>query len=622
MHRITAIIAIVLLADATAVKRHRDSEHDGDLDWDPNAHDPPALASLRRLARTRRLTPAEKAAYSTAQLGPTVEDAPPRRHRNRFREPAANTPATVPSALQPDNALRMGLRQHLGDEGADHDLEDAAVEQAEPEEQEAQLWIEVQRHPADRRGVRAQAKAVLGDLSYRLTHPKLLRNALGQPFPYILAYCRHHASSDGELCPYMYRFVIVGDTMVEYRHGEHHSELSPVALRRNRARVADNMASQPAAVSSQYRTQLHMGRPASSLPSPSSVYKRRSEGNSEVRADGGASNSELEAELQSMAYNADDPPGTLFFDAESSDIPNHILIFHCRSLLQRAVQFSKTSGLPLRLCADATHDIGLQKWKLLAVGFLAAHFSRGAWRTTFVPMAYAIAIQENRDACQALLESTVKLLCEAFEFNLAEHTASVHLDGGAALLKAFGAVFPEVPVKRCVEHVKKNMLQASRELSSSTKRKEVRTWVHRSAFLAPALFSMFWHGALNDLREDGGENFAEWLLDPARGGHLQLDKDTGLITAAWQSSLAHIQPPFSTYAQNSIESSWRAMDLAMDDMPNRVDIISEIRFLKQLTRTWEEVGRHVGITPEVRIGTNSSHASAVYLRGKARGTAG
>ncbi len=59
-------------------------------------------------------------------------------------------------------------------------------------------------------------------------------------------------------------------------------------------------------------------------------------------------------------------------------------------------------------------------------------------------------------------------------FGLAEHTDSIYLDGGDALLAAFGSLLPGVPVRRCVEHVKKNMMQASKELSSSSKRKDAK----------------------------------------------------------------------------------------------------------------------------------------------------
>ena len=162
--------------------------------------------------------------------------------------------------------------------------------------------------------------------------------------------------------------------------------------------------------------------------------------------------------------------------------------------------------------------------------------------------------------------------------------------------------FPNARVIRCLQHVKKNIMKARKEWVSFNHGKKVKDWFHRSAFLEPGLFSMFWHGGLEELQADGEGNFAAWLLDPARGGHLHLDPDTGVITAPWQSSLAHIEPPFSAYSQNAIESSWKAMDVALDDMPRRVDILAEIDHLKQLTKMWHKKGTASNVQPQLILG--------------------
>ena len=101
-------------------------------------------------------------------------------------------------------------------------------------------------------------------------------------------------------------------------------------------------------------------------------------------------------------------------------------------------------------------------------------------------------------------------------------------------------------------------MQARREWTSTNRGKKVKNWVHRSAFLHRPLLSLFWHGALQELIDEGEINYAKWLVDPQRGGHLRIDEATGLITALWQRYLAAVEPPFATYNQNATESIWRS----------------------------------------------------------------
>ena len=144
--------------------------------------------------------------------------------------------------------------------------------------------------------------------------------------------------------------------------------------------------------------------------------------------------------------------------------------------------------------------------------------------------------------------------------------------------------------------------------------KKVKSWVHRSAFLPPHLFSFFWLGALSELSQHGEGNFANWLLAPNCGGHLTFDAVAGCIPASRRCSWEDTEPPFSTYSSNSIESTWNAMDLVTDDMPRHVDLFTELEFLGQLTRYWYEKGIHSDILPELRVGQKGMKASKKYLR--------
>eukprot|EP00973_Karenia_brevis_P036345 5010883-Karenia_brevis.AAC.1 len=91
-------------------------------------------------------------------------------------------------------------------------------------------------------------------------------------------------------------------------------------------------------------------------------------------------------------------PGSLFFDAAHSNVADNIIILQADSLLEAAVAFASRSTQPLRLCADATHDFGLQGWKLVAVGLLGVQYRNLEWHVTFLPMGYAVSIQETREA--------------------------------------------------------------------------------------------------------------------------------------------------------------------------------------------------------------------------------
>ena len=139
------------------------------------------------------------------------------------------------------------------------------------------------------------------------------------------------------------------------------------------------------------------------------------------------------------------------------------------------------------------------------MGFLAAHYSQGVWRATFVPIAFAVAMQENQATVRALVNSVASHLQASHSFDLAAHTGSIYLDGGDALLAVFRSAFPDATIVRCMEHVKKNIMQASKEWNKVNRGKQVKAWIHHSAYLPPALFSMFWHGAIADLRDSGEE---------------------------------------------------------------------------------------------------------------------
>ena len=69
-----------------------------------------------------------------------------------------------------------------------------------------------------------------------------------------------------------------------------------------------------------------------------------------------------------------------------------------------------------RLVCDATHDTGLQGWKLIGVGLLVVHYvaKKQKWCVTMAPMGFALAPEENIPAVHALVGSLLDKCQDAF----------------------------------------------------------------------------------------------------------------------------------------------------------------------------------------------------------------
>lgn len=479
----------------------------------------------------------------------------------------------------------------------------------------ATKWVQKAEHASSGKSVSVQVKALLSGRAFQMSKPQLKGGECGA-VEWVRVVCKQHVSSTGNPCRYQYRFELHGDKLVELGRGLHYPHESCAATRKRKSALAEDMAARESSVSSQFRKAIATGRAVDELPTPRQIVERRVAARREARADGGSSQSELEAALRQMARRDNAKPGTLYFDEEHSALDDNVVILQCEELLSAAAEFAANSTGGLRLCCDATHDFGLQKWKLLGLGLLGVHYRKGSWHVTFLPMAFAISDEEKQIAAQRLLAATMARLQTGHSLCLASRAIAIFLDGGAALHAAFKDAFPSVRIFRCLQHVKKNIMQAGREWVCKNLGKKVKSWVHRSAFLPPPLFSLFWKGALQELRAAGEGNFADWLLDPNRGGHLTHAEATGCICAQWRCSWADTVPPFSSYSQNAIESAWKAMDLALDDVPRRVDLITELGFLGELTRYWIERAVHADILPELKVGKDGDKASPMYLRGR------
>ena len=450
---------------------------------------------------------------------------------------------------------------------------------------------------------------------------------------YMYAYCKHHANEEGVVCKAKYKFVEVGYSVHEYAKGQHFDFTSLRSERSARRTLAREMAGNPIKASAQIRRRIAKGEDPESLPEPEAIWRMREDARRELRADGGVTPAELEAAVRSMERKEGDPPWRMVADQAHSDLGNNVVVLCSQALLQDAVSFAARASGPLRLCCDATHDLGLQQWKLLSIGFLGVHQAtkrneegkdkkaegrkkkakvpEGEWSVTFVPLAFAAADEEKIGAATALIDSVSEALLQEHGLDLQARVGDVFLDGGAALLSAFGEAFPQARVTRCLQHVKKNIMDASRRWKGKNRGVMVKHWVDQSAFLPPGLFDFFWRHALTFLRHEGEGSFADYMLRE----HLQLADQ---IQAPWNCGMGCGTPPFSAYSSNAIESLWKVMDDATDDLPKRIDLLSEFKYLEEVCRAWHAQKRFLHVQYELPAGKVIAAPDPGLLRGRGK----
>ena len=177
-------------------------------------------------------------------------------------------------------------------------------------------------------------------------------------------------------------------------------------------------------------------------------------------------------------------------------------------------------------------------------------------------------------------------------------------------MRAFRERFLEAEIVRCLQHVKQNVVSKPRFWASRNRGVLVRQWVEQTAFFPAHLFSYFWEHAFELLSFWGEDRFLRYL----KGEHFFRQGE--VVRADWQSHQERLEAPFSSYSNNVLESMWRALDVAMDDVAPRVDILSEIRYWEQVCHLWHEQGKFVDLQPELRTGSRPARPPMPLLRGE------
>jgi hypothetical protein len=261
--------------------------------------------------------------------------------------------------------------------------------------------------------------------------------------------------------------------------------------------------------------------------------------------------------LEQLVRQDDMPAWKLWYDPEVSDLTHNFAGPFSDALLSEGMRFmNKVGSGSLRLCIDATHEFGRQKWKLIKAKFLGAHFGVGdRWHVTLIPFGFCLSLEENIPASEALPRGIVKHMQDRHSVGLTNKVTHVHLDGGPALSSASSTVFPDAAQIRCLQHVKKNVGEYrgwTKERKAGMP-KTLRRWVMESASLQPVLLDIFWQDVLAHLTAAGETKVVGYL----RSHHLTVGET---ITAPWACGGGVLESPFTSYASNCIEALWKALD--------------------------------------------------------------
>ncbi|CAE8647481.1 unnamed protein product [Polarella glacialis] len=220
-------------------------------------------------------------------------------------------------------------------------------------------------------------------------------------------------------------------------------------------------------------------------------------------------------------------------------------------LLAQVVAFAARTS-QLKLVSNATHNVGQQNMKLMSASAVGLHWSKGDWRMTTIPAVFCLSKEESAESVTAMLEALKEALLDRFGFDLAEQVSDHYLDGGSGLAAGFAATLPASAERRCLQRIKKQLAKKTKLWKNGNKHKQLQLWVEVSAFLPSNVLShKFWSYALDSLIKLEEEAMVTYLK-----GHVLKISDDGFWCASWQSGITQIEPGFSTYVSNSLESFW------------------------------------------------------------------
>eukprot|EP00959_Pyramimonas_sp_CCMP1952_P472354 9499894-Pyramimonas_sp.AAC.1 len=216
------------------------------------------------------------------------------------------------------------------------------------------------------------------------------------PMEYVSVKCQQHENEHGDLCEAVFKYEMHHGMVHLSVKGEHAPLISKGQARKTKAAVAKQMAANPITVATQMQQRIDAGDDPSTLPTVRNVYDARTAGRRSEHGPGESTGSQWEAAFNEWAPKPDDAEWKLVVDPTHSIRDAHILVLRCKYLTSLCAGFAAKQGenYKFRLCCDATHDKGIQKFKLVSLGWLGVHFTDGEWSTTFVPLGFTFAPEE------------------------------------------------------------------------------------------------------------------------------------------------------------------------------------------------------------------------------------
>ena len=106
--------------------------------------------------------------------------------------------------------------------------------------------------------------------------------------------------------------------------------------------------------------------------------------------------------MNEYPHAAPTDPASFYLDEANSVLDQFIAVFQCRALIDEGRRYMARSVGLLNLCMDATHNFGLQNWKLFCLGFLGVWWHNNGWHVTLLPLGFAIAPGESTEAAKAV----------------------------------------------------------------------------------------------------------------------------------------------------------------------------------------------------------------------------
>jgi hypothetical protein len=272
----------------------------------------------------------------------------------------------------------------------------------------------------------------------------------------------------------------------------------------------------------------------------------------------GQSPAEMQALIATMGRSADQSASALWVPA------NHCLItdvetnipFTSDYLLQSFVGFAAKSEADPKFVIDFTHDQCKEGFKVGCISALGTHFdsNHGEWATTTLPLMYLLCNEETKLSNTILVDSAQAVLKELYDYDIFVAAAYIYSDGGCGI-PVYRDRFKNAKLRRCLEHIKRNILKKVKGGIGS----QICQWVQVTAFImSPFTFDLIWHVLFHKLASgtEATKLARQYLLDTGI-----ISVENGLFTSDWRSSISDIEPGFSTFSSNALESHWRVLDL-------------------------------------------------------------